>query len=85
MAKYQHEFVENYDGFLAFGMDRKTDESTVICYLQMLSDDTMMKHLIKKMSDEELDNVFTFVSTLLKSHISESEYHHLFLRDDHQH
>ena len=86
MAKYSHDFVENYDGFLGFGLDRKTDEDTVICYTQMFSDDTLMKELIKRMTDQELDEVFSMITKILKNHLVEPEYHELFLKeDDHHH
>ncbi|MFH2218096.1 MAG: cytoplasmic protein [Pseudomonadota bacterium] len=83
MAKHTHEFVESYDDLVGFGLDRETDEKTVIYYLQKFSDDTLMKHLIKRLTDKELAAIFDLLTTLLKSHLSESEYHALFLKDDH--
>ena len=82
MTKHSHNFVEIYEGLIGFGLDRKTDENTVICYLQKFSDDALMKALIGRLSEEELDDIFEMVSRLLKKHLSESEYHHLFLKDD---
>jgi len=83
MKPHTHHFVENYRGLLGFGMDRETDENTVICYLQKFSDDTLMKHIVKFMSDEELNELFEIISRMLKKHLSESEYHQLFLKDTH--
>ncbi len=80
MSKYSHNFTETYAGPLAFGLDRPTDEATVICYLQMFSDDRLMKKIVKKMSDRELDATFSMISDLLKSHLNEAEYHQLFLK-----
>ena len=82
MPTYTHDFVETYAGLVGFGLDRNTDENTVICYLQMFSDDTLMKKLVPRMSDEELGEVFTLLTRLLKNHLNESEYHDLFLKDD---
>jgi len=83
MKKYSHNFVESYDGFMAFGWDRETDRNTVKCYLQMFSDDALMQDLITRLSGEELDEVYTLINRLLKTHLTEPEYHRLFLKEDH--
>ena len=82
MALHSHDFVETYDGLIGFGLDRQVDESTVICYLQKFSDDALMASLVKRLSDEELTEIFDLVSRLLKKHFSEPEYHRLFLKDE---
>ncbi len=84
MTKYSHNFVEKYDGLIGFGLDRVTDESTVICYLQMFSDDDLMKKIIKSLSDKELEDVFMLLSNLMRNHLNESEYHKYFLKDEHR-
>jgi len=81
MPSHSHDFVESYDGFIGFGFDRETDENTVIYYLQKFSDDNLMRHLIKKLDDGELEEIFLLISRLLKSHMAESEYHRLFLKE----
>ena len=83
MTKHTHEFVENYDGLVGFGLDRETDEKTIIYYLQKFSDDTLMKHLIKKFTSEELETIFDLLTRLLKKYLTEPEYHTLFLKDEH--
>ena len=82
MSLHTHEFVETYDGLLGFGLNREVDENTVICYLQKFSDDALMARLIKRLSDEDLGEIFDLISRLLKSHFSEAEYHRFFLKDD---
>ena len=81
--KHSHDFVENYDGLVGFGYDRETDENTIKYYLQKISDDILMEKLIKRLSDEELGNIFFLLSKLLKDHLEEPEYHKFFLKDDH--
>lgn len=83
MNKYRHDFIENYDGLPAFGWDRETDEKTVICYLQMFSDDLLMKKLVARLSDAELSEIYALINRLLKAHLTDSEYHRLFLKEDH--
>lgn len=82
MARYSHRFVEEYEGLVGFGMDRETDESTVICYLQMFSDDRLMEMMRQRMSNEDLTAVFELLGGLLKRHLTEEEYHEYFLKDD---
>ncbi|MCG8338847.1 MAG: cytoplasmic protein [Proteobacteria bacterium] len=79
--KHSHNFVEEYEGMLAFGMDRKSDEDTVICYLQKFSDDALMKALIARLSDNELEEIFSMVTNTMKRHLTEPEYHKLFLKE----
>lgn len=83
MNDHRHQFVETYDGLVGFGADRATDENTIVYYLQKFSDDSLMAHLVKRLTDAELAEIFDLVNRLLKRHLSESEYHRLFLKDDH--
>jgi hypothetical protein len=83
MAMHSHRFVETYQGIVGFGLDRETNENTIICYLQKFSDDAFIETIVKRMTDEELEEIFLLVSRLLKQHLSESEYHRLFLKEEH--
>ncbi|MFZ3048774.1 MAG: cytoplasmic protein [Desulfatirhabdiaceae bacterium] len=85
MKHHTHEFVETYQGLVGYGMDRETDENTVIYYLQKFSDDALMRHLASKMTTDELEEVFMLINRILKHHLSEDEYHQLFLKDEHDH
>ncbi|MFH1984515.1 MAG: cytoplasmic protein [Pseudomonadota bacterium] len=85
MSTHSHEFVEHYDGLVGFGADRPTDEATVMVYLQKFSDDTLLRHLIGRLTDGELSEVFDLVNRLMVAHFTEEEYHRLFLKDDHHH
>jgi hypothetical protein len=80
MATHTHNFVESYDGLVGYGADRETDENTVIYYLQKFSDDNFMAVMTKRMTDDELLELFDLVNRLLKNHLTESEYHTLFLK-----
>lgn len=85
MAKHTHRFVDSYDGLIGFGLDRKTDENTVICYLQKFSDDALMATLIQRLSGQELTEIFDLVTRLMRRHLNEAEYHRLFLKNDDTH
>jgi len=81
MSRHSHEFVEQYDGLIGFGLDRETDEDTVICFLQKFSDDGLMALLRNRLTDGELNEIFSLVSRLLQKHLTEDEYHSYFIKD----
>ena len=81
MKKDTHQFVHNYKGLGAFGMDRKTDEQTIMFYLQKFAEDNFMEAFVPRLSDAELEEIYLFVNDCLKRHITEDEYHDLFLKD----
>jgi len=83
MAKHTHSLVETYDGLVGFGLDRETNEKTIIYYLQKFSDDELMERLMVRLTDDELGEIFSMLTRLLKKHLTDSEYHSLFLKDDH--
>jgi len=82
MNKHSHNFVNNYKGLVGFGADRETDENTIVYYLQKFSDDRLMQKLIKCMRDEDLSEIFDLINRILKQHLTDAEYHQLFLKDD---
>jgi membrane-bound lytic murein transglycosylase MltF len=82
MNKHLHRFVEEYDGLVGFGFDRKTDEATLTWYLQKFSDDSHMALIRERMSDEDLAALFNSLSALLHKHLKEGEYHRIFLKDE---
>ena len=81
MALHSHDFIESYNGLVGFGLNRETDENTVIYYLQKFSDDGLMSLMRNRLDDEELEALFGQVSGLLRKHLSEDEYHRYFLKD----
>ncbi len=82
MAKHSHRFVDTFDGFLGYGLDRQTNEDTVQVFLQKFSDDTLMATILERMSDEDLTELFEFTSRMLKKYLTDPEYHALFLKDE---
>ena len=81
MQKDTHNFVQEYKGLGAFGLGRETDEETIMFYLQKFSEDTFLKVLLPRLSDDELEGIYLFINEKLKKHFSEEEYHDLFLKD----
>ena len=81
---HTHEFVETYKGLVGYGFDRETDENTVMYYLQKFSDDRFLAMMTQRMTEGELLELFELINRLLKKHLTETEYHNLFLKDDHK-
>jgi len=81
MSKHRHQFVEEYDGLVGFGLDRKTDEATLTWYLQKFSDDRIMALVRERLSDEDMISLFNLLGGLLHKYLKEEEYHTLFLKD----
>lgn len=81
MPIHSHNFVETYQGLVGFGADRQTDETTIIYYLQKFSDDRLMQKLIQRLSGDELSEIFELITHLLKKHLTDAEYHELFLKE----
>ncbi len=80
--RHSHHFVDDYQGLVGFGLDRETDGRSLMIYLQKFSDDSLMAKLIPRLSDLEIEETFTLISRLLKNHLTEEEYHRLFLKED---
>ena len=82
MAKHSHHFVEAFDGFVGYGLDRESNENTAQVYLQKFSDDDLMRTILKRMTDDDLTEVFEITSKMLKNYLTEPEYHQLFLKEE---
>ena len=81
MALHSHRFVEEYNGLVGFGLDRETDELTLTYYLQKFSDDALMAVMRTRMSDADMRGLFDRLAGLLKTYLSDEEYHTYFLKD----
>jgi hypothetical protein len=81
-AHHRHQFVEEYDGLVGFGFDRDTDEKSLMVYLQKFSDDDLLRTLVPRLTDDELQETFQLISRLIRIHLKDAEYHQLFLKDE---
>ena len=81
MPQHRHEFVEKYDGMMAFGYSRQEDERSLIAFLQKFSDDDLMRLLCSRLSDSEIEELVDSLMGLMKKHLREAEYHQFFLKE----
>ena len=68
-----------------FGLDRATDEQSLITFLKQFSEDRLIGTLVPRMSEEEIHQVVDLLTGVMRHHLSGEEYHSLFLGEDHRH
>ena len=78
--RHSHDFAETYTGLLAQGLDRETDLATLRVYLQKFSDDELTDRLLPRLTAEEVESFFELLGRTMRRHLTEEEYHRLFLR-----
>ena len=64
---------------ICFGFDRATDERSLVAFLTAFSDPPLLQTLVSRMADEEIHAVVDFFTGLMKRHLTEKEYHRLFV------
>ncbi|MDY6852258.1 MAG: cytoplasmic protein [Thermodesulfobacteriota bacterium] len=84
MARHSHRFVEEYTGLVGFGLDRETDEAALTFYLQKFSDDELLEALCPRLTGQQMNELFHLLSSLLREHFNDEEYHKFFLKEDHE-
>jgi len=67
---------------VALGFSRDVDEKSIIYLLQKFSDDELLKILVPRLADKEISELFELIFRLLRAHLSDEEYHRLFLKDE---
>lgn len=83
MGKHTHNFINSYDeGKIAFGLNRETDEKSLIVYFQKFADDELMQLLVKRLSDDEIKEMIDYLLGILKRHFNKREYHRFFLKEN---
>lgn len=64
---------------MCFGLDRDTNRRFLAAFLQRFTNDALLAALIPRLSDEEMEEIVTRISDILKRHLNDKEYHQLFL------
>ena len=64
---------------ICFGWNRQTDERSLRKFLKKFSGDNMLEALIPRLTDKELTAIVDLLTETMKNHLSEVEYHRLFL------
>jgi len=64
---------------ICFGLNRETDERSLAAFIEKFADSAFLRTLLPRLDDTELTAILDFLSRLMHKHISEEEYHRLFL------
>ena len=64
---------------LVFGLNREEDERSLATFLQLFSRQPFTEVLIPRLSDDEIQGLVHLLTAVMRSHLSEQEYHELFL------
>ncbi len=64
---------------ICFGWNRSTDERSLRDFLKKITRDDLLEILIPRLKDQEITAIVDQLSKTMKAHLSEQEYHRLFL------
>lgn len=67
---------------IAFGMDRETDERSLVRFVLRFARPGVLAALAPRLDEAEILALVDTLSLTLKKHLTDREYHLLFLRDD---
>ena len=66
---------------ICFGLDRPTDEASLAAFVGRFARPALLAALIPRMADEEIIATLDFLTALMQKHLSDPEYHRLFLAE----
>jgi hypothetical protein len=66
---------------IVFGFDRASDEHSFELFLQRFVDKKLMETLLPRMLDEDISATVDFLTGIMRKHLTEKEYHTLFLAE----
>lgn len=66
---------------ICFGLNRETDERSLAAFLRLFSRQEFTDVLIPRMSTEEINRLVDQLTATMRNHLSEQEYHGLFLKN----
>lgn len=72
---------DNNSEAISFGFDRSTDERSLALFLSCFADRQLLDTLLPRLADQEILQVVDFITGLMQKHLSEEEYHKLFLSE----
>ncbi|MCI5119938.1 MAG: hypothetical protein D3908_01850 [Candidatus Electrothrix sp. AUS4] len=71
---------------ICFGLNRELDEQSLAFFLRLFTQEQLLKTFIPRLEEEEITGLVQQITALLHKHLTEKEYHELFLGDeDHPH
>lgn len=66
---------------IVFGFDRGTDEESLLLFLQRFTDKKVLDVLLPRLQNEDIFSTVDFLTAIMQKHLSDHEYHSLFLEE----
>ena len=66
---------------MVFGLSREEDERSLAVFLQLFSRPEFTSVLIPRLDAEEIQGLVHLLTAVMRNHLSEREYHELFLAE----
>ena len=70
---------------ICFGLTEELDRQSLATFLQLGGQENFSKLFAERLSREEIIPFVDHFMNLVRKHLSENEYHHVFLGDSHHH
>lgn len=70
---------------ICFGLSEELDRSSIAHFLRLSGEQQFVDVFCKRLSSEEILNLSDQFMVLIRKHLSEEEYHSLFLQDEGHH
>ena len=70
---------------MCFGLSTELDRNSIACFLQLLGRRELAEQLAERLLSEEIDELVHYITGLLKTKLTEDEYHELFLLEPSPH
>ena len=70
---------------ICFGLTDEIDRQSLAIFLKLCGQEEFAKLFAERLSSDEIIQLVDHFMKLLRKHLSESEYHRLFLGDSHHH
>ncbi len=67
---------------ICFGLSEQLDKESLACFLQLAGNKKFADVFASRLSSKEIDDLVGSFMSLLRRHLSEDEYHSLFLQDE---
>lgn len=70
---------------MLFGMNHATDVDSLITYLAHFGHERLTTALVPRMNTQEIHQVVDLLTQIMRNHLTDEEYHALFLGEPHHH
>ena len=67
---------------MIFGLNRVEDERSLVSFLNFFGNKRLTEVLVPRMTDDDIRETVSFLTKIMHKHLSEKEYHTLFLGDE---